>query len=382
MRDEYGTLRQLEPNITIWASPETENVLEAFQAEFSATFGVTATFESRFIDSELERHFLEADEGPDILVGAHDWVGNLVANDAVEPINLTDTCRREFDGVEWALDALSCEGLTYALPSSLDTMALLRNLDLAPEAPRTFEELLAFGDALVAEHRAEQPLAIQVGRGGDPFQIWPLIASAGGWLFRRDANGLWNTRDIGIDSPESIVALEKIRELGARGVLRTETTSDIAVQAFARGETPFLFAMSEAVTRAREAGVNIEVTQIPGFADGGPAVPFVAVYGFFVGRRGRNKVIAADLAHDYLSRQDVVEYFGHSGYVVPREDSGDVDPNIAVFHRLCREGDLMPSFPQMRGVWGALGAAEVALIEGGETNSIAHSLATQISELF
>ncbi|MBR7517974.1 extracellular solute-binding protein, partial [Mycobacterium tuberculosis] len=72
-------------------------------------------------------------EGPDITVGAHDWLGALVAAGVVDTIDLGDKAS-EFEQV--ALDAMTYDGQLYAMPYSLETIALVQNVDLVgAEAP-------------------------------------------------------------------------------------------------------------------------------------------------------------------------------------------------------------------------------------------------------
>lgn len=387
IRDEYGALKQLDSGLIIWTSPETAKVIEQFTDEFLASYGVAASFDTSLIESELERHFLEAMsdpdiQSPDILVGAHDWVGNLVKQEAIEPIVLTDGYRLEFQGDNWTLDALSYEGKNYGIPSSMDTVALIRNLDLAPDAPDSFEQLIEMGRSLLAAGEVEEILAVPVGPTGDPFHLWPLISSAGGWLFGRRGDGSWDSEIRGIGTPETIEAFEKIRNLSELGILRSEMTNARAISDFLNGQTAFLFATSGVVSRAREIGMRFAVSAVPQFQDGRKPQGFVAVYGFFVSRQGRNRLIAADLAPDYLSRPEVVEQFGRSLHVVPRRVSEDMDPAIRSFHDLCCHGVPMPAFAQMRDVWTLLGQAEIKLIHGEGAESVANKLADEISALF
>ncbi|MEO8519404.1 MAG: extracellular solute-binding protein [Dermatophilaceae bacterium] len=388
IRDEYGALKQLESALVIWTSPETAEVLAPFTAEFLATYGVSASFDNSLIESRLEARFLKASDDPngegcpDILVGTHDWLGNLLKHEAIEPIVLTDGYHAEFPDSKWALDALSLDGKTYGVPSSLDTVALIRNLDLAPDLPDTFEQLLVTGRALRDAGQVQEILSVPVGASGDPFLAWPLISSAGGWLFGQRGDGSWDSSILGVNTPETIAAFEKIRTLGELGILRPEVGGAQAVDDFLTGRSAFLLATSGVVSLATDAGIRFAVSQVPPFENGKVPQSFVAVYAFFVARNGRNRLIASDLAPDYLSRPEVVEQFGKSLHVVPREITPTMDPAIATFHALCCQGVAMPSFAQMRGVWDLLGAAEVKLIHGEESAPVANQLAEDISTLF
>ena len=54
---------------------------------------------SRTIAKDLQTQFVTASQagtGPDLVMGAHDWIGNLVQNGAIDPIPMTDTQKAAF----------------------------------------------------------------------------------------------------------------------------------------------------------------------------------------------------------------------------------------------------------------------------------------------
>ena len=46
----------------------------------------------------------QAGKGPDLVMGAHDWIGNLVQNGTIDPLQLTDDTRAAFN--ELAIQAV------------------------------------------------------------------------------------------------------------------------------------------------------------------------------------------------------------------------------------------------------------------------------------
>jgi arabinogalactan oligomer / maltooligosaccharide transport system substrate-binding protein len=380
IRDEYGYLRELAPNLLIWTSPEGAAVVEPFTAEFLATYGVTAECDTRRIEGELRSHFIDTDPGPDILIGPHDWVGSLVKRELVDPITLSDQRRSSF-APEY-LNAVSFEGAMYAVPSSLDTVALIRNTDLAPDAPESIEQLLAVAQELRGKGEVTELMTVPVGSLGNPFHVWPIFTSAGGWLFEQGPDGSWDTSKQGITAPETLRAFDKIRMLAELGVLRPEINRVRSIELFSKGQTAFILAASGAVVPARESGVNFAVSPVPPFQDGSPSTPFFSVNGFYVASHGKNKIVAVDLVPDYLTRSDVTESFGKLAHVVPVRLTPECDPAVAAFHALCARATPLPSFPQIGDVLGLTGAAELRLIAGEDAAVVAADLAEQVRALF
>ena len=209
----------------------------------------------------------------------------------------------------WALSALTFDNRLYGLPTTTDTVALIRNIALAPRLPATFEELVATGQALQKAGKVSEVFALRVGELGDPFQIWPLFTSAGGWLFGRTPAGEWDRTRIGLAKPESVAAFERLRSYGEEGmgVLRRSMGREETFELFTTGRTAYLISTSDALESARAAGIQVAVSAVPPFADSEPASAFTLVHGLVMAKRhGDNQVIAHDLFADYLTHPDVM----------------------------------------------------------------------------
>src|SRR5215218_9322691 len=120
-------------------------------------------------------------------MGAHDWIGNLVQNGTIDPLQLTDDTRAAFDPL--AVKGVTYNGQIYGIPYAIENVVLFRNTDLVPEAPRTMEELVAKGKELKAAGKVDEIMALPVGANGDAYHMYPIYASAGAYLFGRTAEG-------------------------------------------------------------------------------------------------------------------------------------------------------------------------------------------------
>ncbi|MDN2934240.1 extracellular solute-binding protein, partial [Campylobacter coli] len=90
----------------------------------------------------------------DVIVGAHDWIGSLVQNGTIEPLELGD---RAGDFVESSVQAVTYEGQTWGVPYSVENIAVLRNTELAESTPASFDEMIAEGQKAVDAGEAEYP---------------------------------------------------------------------------------------------------------------------------------------------------------------------------------------------------------------------------------
>nr|BFF23159.1 hypothetical protein GCM10025732_11240 [Glycomyces mayteni] len=182
--------------LVIWADETRTPVLKEFVKDFETTVGVKVTVEEHV--ETLRQDFLTAAEqgqGPDIVVGAHDWAGQYAAAGAVAPVTLTADQQAALN--ETAVKAFTVDGNLYGVAYALENLGLIRNTALAPEAPATFEELVAAGQAA----GTDEVLTMEVGVDGNAYSAYPLFSSMGGYLFKDDGAGNLDPTDVGVDSP-------------------------------------------------------------------------------------------------------------------------------------------------------------------------------------
>ena len=384
MRNQYGRLTELQPSLCIKADPSHAAALARFEDDFLATYGVTVTFETDAADPQ-ERFVadLKVPSMPDALICPHDWIGDLISRDVIEPTVLSADHRDAFPG--WALSALTVNGRLYGLPTTVDTVALIRNTKLAPKPPETFDELVATGKELREAGRVSEVLVVRVSERGDPFQIWPLFTSAGGWLFGRTPDGGWDPTRIGLATPESIDAFERLRAFGeaGTGMLRRTMDRTEAIELFVTGRSAYLITTSDAVQPIRQAGIPVAVSAVPPYADGERASTFTLVHGLVMAKYGANKIIAHDLFADYLTHDHVMTALSDGiGAPVALRGTTSKDPAIQQYLALCELGTPMPSFPQMDATWRILEKAEVAVIAGAPAEPTAQQASASLAAIF
>ena len=364
---------QAEQVLTVWADDDRAVALATFAEAYSRTSG--ARVEVIVVEhEELRASFVStyaSDMGPDLLVGPHDWTGELASAGAIVPVGLGAEDADAF--TPGALEAVTHEGLVHGVPYATENLALVRNIDLAPEAPETMEELIETGTALVDAGRAEHVLSLQVGRQGDAYHIHPLFTSAGGYLFGEDENGDPDPSDLGVAAPESVAAFARLAELGetGSGVLTRETDAAGAVTLFTEGAAPFFVTGPWNVAAVKAAGVAYEISPVPAFADGGPARPLLGVQTFFVSSGASVPELAERFAADFVSDPEFSLTLYDADPRVPAlvaalEEVAEQDPDLEAFQRAGRGGVPMPAIPEMDAVWGPFGQASANIIGGAD----------------
>ncbi|GAB2921655.1 extracellular solute-binding protein [Nonomuraea fastidiosa] len=358
--------------LVIWADPNRVKALKPFADQFGTENGVTV--EVKEISKDNQTTFLTASQqgsGPDIMIGAHDWIGNLVQNGAIDPVTLTEEQKAAFSPK--AIQAMTFNGQIYGAPYAVENIALIRNTELAPDAPATIEDMIAKGKELKKDGKVKEVLCLPVGQKGDAFHVYPIFASGGGALFGTTSSGDPDPKQVLLGSEGSVKAFEKLAELGEKGegALRTSLTNENYIPTFAGGKCAFLISGPWAIGEIKKAGVSYDITAVPPFKDGQPATPFVGVQAFFVASKGKNKALAQEFVANYVTNKDVAKALYDADPRPPAlsaalEEVQASDPDAAKFMEAGKDGLPMPAIPAMAAIWEPFGIAETSVVKGGD----------------
>ena len=380
-----------EGTLVIWSDPERADAIQAAAAEFAEANGIEVDVQGLAFD-DIQGDLLNAHQAgnaPDVFIGAHDWTGNLVRNGAVQPVELP---QGRADGLEaTAIDALTYDGQLFGVPYSQENIFLMRNTELVPDAPETFEELVEAGTELKDAGETSEVLAMAVGQEGEPFRMNALFTSAGGYLFGQDDTGTWNPADLGVGSDDSVAAMERIAEYGeaGEGVLRRSIDTENDAVLFYEEDAPFFIAGPWNVGDANDSGVDFGISAIPGFEGEDPASPYIGYHAFFVTEGSANSALAQEFVTNYVTDTEFVlslyEADPRTPVQVEALESVSADnPDIAAIAEAGADGMPMPSIPEMGETWEPLGIAQAAAISGEdvrEAMEAAHeTIAAQIGE--
>ncbi|HKP52718.1 MAG TPA: maltose ABC transporter substrate-binding protein [Chloroflexia bacterium] len=334
--------------LTIWADERRVPVIEKAAADFTAKSGIPVAVQQVGFGDIRDQLKLAgpAKEGPDIIVGAHDWLGELVSNGLVDSIELGDATSK-IDPV--GVKAFTYEGKTYGLPYALEAIALMYNKDLVPTPPATWDELKAIAKKLKDEGKVDQGYVLQE---GDPFHTYPIVTGFGGYVFKQNPDGTYDPTDVGLDSPGGKAAMKEIDQMVKDGLLRKDVTGAIQESLFKEGKSAMWLTGPWNIEPMTKAGVNFGVAKIPTMA--GEARPFVGVQGFMVSSFGKNKDSAKSFLLDYMATDAAMKAMFDADPRIPAWASTQAqvtDVNVKAFMESASTGQPMPAIPQMSAVW-------------------------------
>ncbi|MDF2991154.1 MAG: maltose-binding periplasmic protein/domain [Microbacterium sp.] len=363
------------PEIVVWTDAEREQAIGDAAKAFEEETGATVRLVQKNFE-DLRNDFIAqvpTGEGPDITVGAHDWLGALVAAGVVDTIDLGDTASN-FEPV--ALEAMTYDGQLYALPYSLETVALVQNTALVgTEAPATWDDMIQRGVA----SGAERPFVINTaGETGDGYTMYGLQTSFGAPVFVQDASGSY-TSEVGMGGAPGEAFAQWLSTNGQAGYLSTTIDYDINNELFASGKAPYTVQGPWAISSFE--GIDVAVNPIPS-AGGQTAAPFVGVQGFYLSAQSKNALLATEFLVNYLGTEDAQRALYEADPRIPAYTSlgQEVasDPIIAGFLASAQNGVPMPSIPEMGSVWDLWNAAEAQIISGAEPVSTWNQMITDL----
>ncbi|MDR7186679.1 MULTISPECIES: extracellular solute-binding protein [Microbacterium] len=364
--------------LVVWTDEERQTAVKDAAKAFEEETGATVKIVKKNFE-DLRNDFIAqvpTGEGPDITVGAHDWLGALVAAGVVDTIDLGDKAS-EFEPV--ALEAMTYDGQLYALPYSLETIALVQNVDLVgAEAPASWDDMIQKGLA----SGAERPFVINTaGETGDGYTMYGFQTSFAAPVFVQDASGSYTTEvGMGGAAGEAFASWLGANGTSGTGYISTTVDYDINNELFNSGKAPYTIQGPWAISAYTDVK-NIAVNPIPS-AGGETAAPFVGVQGFYLSSQSKNALLAQEFLVNYLGTEEAQRALYEADPRIPAWSTlateVSSDPIIAGFLASAQNGVPMPSIPEMGSVWDLWNAAQSQIISGADPVSTWNTMVADV----
>lgn len=336
-------------SLTVWVDELEAKALEGAAAEFKTDTGITVNL---VVNQDPRGNFLSSSttgEGPDVVAGAHDWIGDLVANKVIEPIELGG---RAVEFQDNAVAAFKYESKTYGLPSTVQSLALICNSKKVPTQPN-WDQVKKAGLAL----------SLNAG-GGDPYHLYTIQTSFGAHVFKKDGDGNFKP-DLDLDNG----GLDFANWLAVEGskILDAGSTWDSSVKALQSGSKgcwitgPWVSGVLDLNTD------EYNIYKIP-TVGGKDAVSFLSVRGFYVSANSKDTFYAKKFVVDYLAKAETqTELFNVSGRIPANKSAREAakdDRVVQGFADASQNAEPLPAIPAMASVWASWGATQMQILTG------------------
>ena len=306
-----------------------------------------------------------AQNAPDVIVGAHDWTGQLAADGSVVAVFPTKAVKAGFPA--YALRSMAYNGRQYGIPTQLENIGLVVNTGVV-KVPKTFAQLEK--SALAFKRGGSNRLAIAVPQGtnGDAYHMYPFFSGLGGYVFGTRSNGSLNPQRLGVANKVFLKNASLIDKWNREGLIDSKVDYGQAKNAFLDKKAAFWITGPWETEALQKSGIKFRIIQMPKIKY--RSVPFLGVQGFFVTRFANTHGVAAasrDLVTNYMGKAGA-QYdlaIANSRYPANKVASKRVkDAILAQFGRAGAGGVAMPNIPQMASVWDELAGAWVKATKG------------------
>lgn len=301
-------------------------------------------------------HAAKSGKGPDIMIWAHDRLGEWADAGLLLPIDPDPAFTNRVFPKAW--EAFTHRGRLWGYPLSMESTGLIYNKALvsADDIPSTLDECAAL-DRRLRPHGARAILWDV----NNTYFTFGLLASAGGYVFGQRPDGSYDTADIGVNHPGAVRAMQTVVDLIRQDVLPSSPSYSIAEAQMNQGRLALFISGPFAWENLRKSGVDFGVTTLPGL-DGRPGRPFVGVVGAVFNRSSPNLDLAQEFLEHYLitpAGLDAMDRHVPLGVpaLIDAYNAKSRDPLVAGSMANIEAGILMPSTPRMGVFWSAMESA-------------------------
>lgn len=326
--------------------------------QFEEKYGVKVKVEELAPPDQVGRLTTDGPSGlaADVLIIPHDHLGNaatsglLLANDVFGE----ETTK---NNTESSIIASTYDGTLYGYPRAAETTALFYNKSLLPEAPKSFDEVIAFAKTYNDVKNKKYALMWET---GNMYFNYPFISSAGGYLF---GNNGTNKDDIGLATDGAIEGLKVYQSLVEILPIKSgDINPDIKRGLFNTGDVAMDINGPWELAGYKEAlGDNLGVAPVPTVA-GKTAITFSGMK-IWVVNSFTKYPNAAKLFAEFASSKDAQLLLNEKVGSVPtnlealESDQIKNDPFVSAFAEQAKNSQPMPSIPEMSNVWSPVNAA-------------------------
>ncbi|HVP74588.1 MAG TPA: extracellular solute-binding protein [Gaiellaceae bacterium] len=356
--------------LTIWCDQTRKDAVTQVANEWAAkNQGVTINVLVQDFGSIRDKlGTVDASTAPDVVVGAHDWTGQLAANGLIEPIYLSAAVKKQFPA--YTLNAFSY-GLAvkklYGVPTQIENIGLVVNTGLV-KVPTTFAQLEQEALAIKKKHSGNLAIAVQQGSGGDAYHMYPFFSGLGGYIFGTNSAGNLDPSNIGVANPAFLKNSTLIDKWNKEGLINSAVDSSTAQNAFLKKQAAFWITGPWNSHLLEQSGLKFKVIQMPAIVKA--SVPFLGVQGFMVTKFADPHGVgglAEDFVANYITTPAAQLALALANGRFPANTVAGKqvnDPVLAEFGNAGTGGVPMPNIPQMNSVWSDLGGAWVKATKG------------------
>jgi arabinogalactan oligomer / maltooligosaccharide transport system substrate-binding protein len=370
--------RAAATTLRIWTDKDRRADIERIANAWASSRGVeVVVVQKEFGDIRDGLKTVAPESAPDVVIGAHDWTGQLAADGSIVSLNLKKSVKKQFP--KYALDAFSYAGRQYGTPVALENVGLVVNTRLAA-VPKSWADLEKRALAFKAKSADNLAIAVPQAPAGDTYHMYPFFSGLGGYIFGKAKNGALSAQKIGVANKTFLKNAPLIDKWNREGLINSKINYDVAKSAFLKGNAAYWITGPWEADTLRTSGLTFRIVQLPKIKF--RSVPFLGVQGFMVTRFAAGhgvSSLAKDLVGAYIARAASQKALAAANNRFPANIVAGKQVNdslLAQFGRAGKGGVPMPNIPQMASVWEETNAAWLKSTKGAGATPARTAFAT------
>lgn len=293
--------------------------------------------------------------GADIFAGPHDKLGQIVVGQLALPLSEGAAQVLKDNFMPAAQTGVTYEGVAYGYPTAIETYALFYNKDLIPEAPKTWDEVVAFAKDYNDVAANKFALVWEVSA---PYYNYIFMSAYGADLFGPEGT---DQAKHDINSEAAVKGLTYFQSLKDQilPVKAEDLSGAFCSGAFMETKTAAMFITGPwSIDGVVKAGVNLGIAPIPMLpGTENPPASFSGIRAMFVSAFSQHPEEAKAFGEFLLTPEMQKLRSDVTSTISPRTDVTSENPYFAGIMEQAKYAKPMPSIPAMDGYWASMGPA-------------------------
>ncbi|QKS72979.1 extracellular solute-binding protein [Paenalkalicoccus suaedae] len=371
---------EMPESLEIWANDDEYQfaAIEELASQFTEETGIDVVVTPYLMADQDEAFALDGPSGigPDLIFQPHDRLGELTSQNLLAPLEVSEDALSEY--TEEAVQSFTLDGEVYGVPLVIENTALYYNRDLVEEVPETMEEVYALAEEMTDAANDDYGFLFEA---LNFYHVFPWIGGHGGYVFSQDADGNYDTDDIGLASEGAVTAYEEVQSLFDRGIIPRTVDEDVINGLFTDGKVGMVVSGPWALANFSDAlGDSLGVTTIPTLSSGEEPTPFAGVKGWLVSNYSDSTYWASQLALHLTTADAQSYYYDETGEIPARPDAEVTSEFAEAFLEQSQTAIPMPNIPEMGQVWAPMEDSLQYIADGEEPAEVLEEAVEEIRD--
>ncbi len=257
-------------------------------------------------------------------------------------------------------------GKIYGYPMSVESIGLICNKKLVPQAPENWEDFIKLDETL-----QKQGARALFWDYTTPYYSYALISANGGYAFKKSADGFYDVKDTGVANEGAKAGVKFLVDLIQNKHMDKGADYGVMEANFSKGKLGCILNGPWSWSNYDQAKIDFSVNKLPKL-NGKWSRPFVGVQGFVINAASPNKDLAVDFLENYLLTDEGLKDVNDDkalGAAALKSFQAQVgkDARVAATMENAQGGDPMPSVPEMSRFWSSFQTALKNATTGRQT---------------